>query len=59
MGEAPRDMGEAELGPTFVAGGPFSVELFCERKKVRDDGPAFDNLLISTMSADKDRPRKK
>ena len=46
IGEAPRILSQTKLSPSFAAGIPFKIELLCDRKQPRDDGPAFDNLLL-------------
>ena len=46
IAEAPRILGHTNLAPGFAAGMPLSIELICDRKQPRDDGPAFDNLLL-------------
>ncbi len=46
IGESPRLLCETNLSPSLAAGIPFKIELICDRKQPRDDGPAFDNLLL-------------
>ena len=50
IGEAPRILVETNLSPAFAAGMPFSIELICDRKQPRDDGPAFDNLQLTRVA---------
>ncbi len=53
-GDAPRPLGQATRIGTLPASTPLAIELFCHRQKPRDDGPAFDNLLLTRIEQDKD-----
>ena len=48
IGEAPRSLFQTDLSPSFAVGVPLTIELISDRKQPRDDGPAFDNLLLGS-----------
>ena len=55
IGEAPRILSQTKLSPSFAAGIPFKIELLCDRKQTRDDGPAFDNLQLTRVAPQESR----
>ena len=55
IGEAPSILDQTKLSPSFAAGIPFKIELICDRKQARDDGPAFDNLQLTRVAPQESR----
>ena len=53
IGEPPQPLVPANRIGMLPASTPLAIELFCDRQKPRDDGPAFDNLRLTRIVRDK------
>lgn len=53
IGEPPQPLVRATRIGMLPASTPLAIELFCDRQKPRDDGPAFDNLRLTRIVRDK------